>query len=214
MKKFTILSIAILIMVSAQAQNCPGISVEPSSYEIPAGDTLTIVAVTKNTPASVTYNWTISNGTIISGQGTAMIKVNTAGLPEGAFITATLELGGIPKSCTNTASASSEVIPAAQLVTSGRFTEGQELKNAVQQFIAATAFKDPENAGLCFIYLYPGAKTTEASMKIFRQAIISAFEYNKILPHQYSIAEGGSKKLNHYEMYLVSERGGTPKPSN
>lgn len=213
MKKLATILIATLTALFVKAQNCPGIAIESNSYEIPAGDTLVFAAMTKNTPANVTYNWAISAGTIISGQGTPMIKVNTTGLPEGAFITATLELGNIPKNCSSSASSSAEVIPAAQLVVSGTFTNGQELKNAVQKFIAATAFKDPENAGSCFIYLYPGPKTSESSMNTFKQAIIGAFEYNKILPHQYEIENGGQKKLNHYEMYLVSGRAGKPKPT-
>lgn len=213
MKKIAAILIAVFSVLFTNAQNCPGIAVEPNSYEIPAGDTLVFVAMTKGASANVTYNWVISAGTIISGQGTPMIKVNTEGLPDGAFITATLELGGIPKTCTNNASSSAEVIPAAQLVVSGNFTNGQELKNAVQKFISASGFKDPENMGTCFIYLYPGPKTSESSLTAFKQAIIGAFEFNKILPSQYEIENGGQKKLNHYEMYLISGRSAKPKPT-
>ncbi len=214
MKKLIILSIATLTTLFAQAQNCPAISVESSSYQVPVGDTLVFGAVTKNAPANVTYNWSISAGTIISGQGTSLIKVSTAELADGMFVTATVEIGGIPRSCNSAASSSAEIIPAAQLVTKGTFTNSQELKNAVQQFITATGLKDPENAGMGFIYLYAGPKTTESSMKIFKDAIVSAFEYNKILPHQYKIGEGGKKKLATYEMYLIKEGSPDPKQSN
>ncbi len=213
MKRSATLSIAIIITLFSQAQKCPGIAVESSSYQVPVGDTLVFVAVTKNAPADVTYNWSVSAGTIESGQGTAMIKVSTGELADGMFVTATLEIGGLPPACTNTASSSSEIIPAAQLVVSGTFTNSQELKSAVQKFIAATAMKDPENSGMAFIYLYAGPKTTESSMKIFKEAIAGAFEYNKILPHQYKIADGGKKKLSFYEIYLIREGSPDPKPS-
>lgn len=213
MRKIVSAFLAFFSFSSVQAQNCPGIVVHAAAYEIQDGDTLVFAAIIKGTAPNVTYNWAISAGSIISGQGTSAIKVNTKG-QEGMFITATVELGGIPKECQSTASASAEVIPGAQLVVSGTFTKGQELKNAVQKFIAATDFKDTANAGTCFIYLYKAANTTEAAYKIFTDAIAGAFEYNKIWPHQYMIVEGGQKKLAYYEMYLLLPGAKEPKPSN
>ena len=213
MKKLISLSIAIFTLLFAQAQNCPGLSVESYSYEVTAGDTLVFIAGTKGAEVHVTYNWAISAATIISGQGTAKIMVNTEGLG-GMFVTATVELGGLPAKCARTASSSVEVIRAAQLAVSGTFTNGQELKNAVQKFIAATNFKDAENAGTGFIYLYKGATTTESALNIFKAAIVSAFEYNKVLPHQYKIVDGSNRKLAFYEFYLLQPGGKEPKLSN
>jgi hypothetical protein len=213
MKKLLSLSTAILSLLFARAQNCPGISVESYSYEIAAGDTLVFIAGTKDVEVHVTYNWAISAGTIISGQGTAKIMVNTEGLG-GMFVTATVQLGGLPAKCVSTASSSVDVIPPAQLVLSGTFTNGQELKNAVQKFIAATSFKDSTVTGTGFIYLYKGATTSESALQIFKNAIISAFEFNKVLPLQYKIVDGGNRKLAFYEMYLLQPRGKQPKPSN
>ncbi len=213
MKKLLTLHIIISSCFAANSQNCPGIKVESYSYEIAAGDTLVFIAGTTGVEVNVTYNWAISAGTIISGQGTAKIMVNTEGLG-GMFVTATVELGGLPAKCARTASSSVEVIPAAQLAVSGTFTNGQELKNAVQKFIAATNFKDADNAATGFIYLYKGATTTESALKIFKDAIISAFEYNKVLPNQYKITDGGNKKLAFYEFYLLQPGSKEPKPSN
>lgn len=213
MKKLLGLSIAILSSFFARAQNCPTISVESYSYEVAAGDTLVFIAGTKGIEVHVTYNWAINAGTIISGQGTAKIMVNTEGLG-GMFVTATVELKGLPAKCASTASSTVEVVPPAQLVLSGTFTNGQDLKNAVQKFIAASQITDPANAGTGFIYLYKGATTSESALKIFKDAVISAFEYNKVLPHQYKIADGGKRKLAFYEMYLVQPRSKEPKPSN
>jgi hypothetical protein len=212
MKRIICISTAIFSLLFAQAQNCPGIVVESPS-EITAGDTLVFIAGTKGVEVHVTYNWSISAGTIISGQGTAIIRVNTEGLG-GQYVTATVELVGLPAKCISTASSSSEIIPAAQLVVAGTFTNGQELKNAVQKFIAASGFKGADNTGTGFIYLYKGANTTESALKAYKDAITSAFEYNKILPYQYKIADGGKKKLAFYEMYLVQPGGPEPKPSN
>lgn len=205
-------AVSLFISSLAGAQDCPGISVYPYSDEITAGDTLIITCVTKFLKTDVTYNWTISAGVIISGQGTARILVNTKEA-SGMFITATVELAGLPAKCPNVASASAEVIPGAQLAVKGTFTNGQELKNAVQKFIAATGFKDTANTGTAFIYLYKAPATTESAFNIFKQAIISAFEYNKILPHQYKIADGGAKKLATYEFFLLARGMKEPRPS-
>ena len=45
-----------------------------------------------------TFNWTVSEGTIIEGQGTPIIKVDTAGL-SGNWVVATLTIGGFDPSC-------------------------------------------------------------------------------------------------------------------
>jgi hypothetical protein len=213
MKKLLILSIAIPGLLFVQAQNCPSISVTPYSYEIAAGDTLVFIAGTKGALVHVTYNWSISAGNIISGQGTAKILVNTEGLG-GMYVSASVELGGLPPKCVRTASSSVEVIPPAQLVISGTFTNGQELKNAVQKFIAATSFKDSAITGTGFIYLYKKPSAVESEFKIFKDVIAGAFNYNKILSYRYKIVDGGTKKLGFYEMYLLLPGGKEPKPSN
>jgi hypothetical protein len=213
MKKLLSITVAIFSLLFTKAQNCPGVSVTPYSFEIAAGDTLVFIAGTTGVEINVSYNWTISAGTIISGQGTAKIMVNTDGLG-GQYVTATVELKGLPAKCTNTASSSVEVIPSAQLVASGTFNNGLELKKAVQKFIAATSFKDSATVGTCFIYLYKKSSTAESAYKIFKEAVVSAFEFNNIRPDQYKIADGGTKKMETYEMFLLLPAGKDPKPSN
>jgi hypothetical protein len=57
---------------------------------------------------SPTYSWTVSAGTITSGQGTDSITVDTANTG-GQTITATVELGGLDPSCGRTASCSTPI---------------------------------------------------------------------------------------------------------
>jgi hypothetical protein len=71
------------------------------------GSSITFTAsVTPDT--NVTYNWSVSAGTISSGQGTSSITVDTANLG-GQTVTATVELGGLDPACTRTASCSTAV---------------------------------------------------------------------------------------------------------
>jgi hypothetical protein len=46
----------------------------------------------------ITYNWTISAGRIINGQGTPRIKINKTEL-RGKTVGITLEVGGLSKNC-------------------------------------------------------------------------------------------------------------------
>jgi hypothetical protein len=89
---------------------CPTISVScPDAVDV--GSPITFTAtIGAGGPPNVTYNWSVSAGTITSGQGTTSITVDTAGLG-GQTVTATLELGGLDPACTKTASCSTQVKP-------------------------------------------------------------------------------------------------------
>lgn len=94
----------VALMLAAGAGQCPSMVVvskpgKPGelSFELVASPALT----------KPSFTWTISVGRIKSGQGKPVIIV--AGEPDD-FITATVEVGGLPPECMNTASASDEII--------------------------------------------------------------------------------------------------------
>jgi len=80
---------------------CPVVSVSCPS-DVDQGSPITFSA-SVSADANVTYNWSVSAGTISSGQGTSSIAVDTTGLG-GQTVTATVELGGLDPSCSRTAS--------------------------------------------------------------------------------------------------------------
>ena len=88
---------------------CPTLSVTCPS-DVKAGQPATFTAnFTQGTPnVSETYNWTVSAGTITSGQGTSSITVDTTGVGGGS-ITATVEIGGVDPSCNRTASCTVQI---------------------------------------------------------------------------------------------------------
>ncbi|HKG79985.1 MAG TPA: hypothetical protein VKA78_11210, partial [Pyrinomonadaceae bacterium] len=81
---------------------CPTVSVSCPS-DIDAGQPITFTAsVTGGAEgATFTYNWSVSAGTISSGQGTSTISVDTAGLGSQS-VTASVTIGGADPSCTGT----------------------------------------------------------------------------------------------------------------
>ncbi len=88
---------------------CPTVSVSCPS-DVDQGTPITFTA-SVNGDANVTYNWSVSAGTITSGQGTSSISVSTEGLG-GQTVTATVELGGLDPSCSRTASCTTGIKPA------------------------------------------------------------------------------------------------------
>jgi hypothetical protein len=72
--------------------------------------TFTVGGKLDATPAISGYNWTVSAGTITSGQGTPSITVSTDNLA-GQSVTATVELAGVDPSCPRTASCTTSVKP-------------------------------------------------------------------------------------------------------
>jgi hypothetical protein len=88
---------------------CPTISVScPSDVE--QGAPITFTASVVGGTGSPTYNWSVSAGTITSGQGTSTITVDTAGIG-GQTVTATVDIGGLDPACARTASCSTGVKP-------------------------------------------------------------------------------------------------------
>ncbi len=89
---------------------CPTVSVSCPS-QVDPGQPITFTA-SLSADSNVTYNWSVSAGTISSGQGTSSIQVDTTGLG-GQTVTATLELGGLDPACARTASCSTQItVPA------------------------------------------------------------------------------------------------------
>jgi hypothetical protein len=92
------------IVCPAPAASCPDAVDQGTPITFTVGGNLTA------TPAISGYNWTVSAGTITSGQGTPSITVSTDNLA-GQSVTATVELAGVDPSCPRTASCTTSVRP-------------------------------------------------------------------------------------------------------
>ncbi len=88
---------------------CPQVSVSCPA-DVPEGTPITFTANVQggDTSVSPTYNWSVSAGTITSGQGTTTITVDTANLG-GQTVTATVDTGGFAPACSTSASCSTQV---------------------------------------------------------------------------------------------------------
>jgi PKD-like domain len=90
---------------------CPEVSVVcPSQVALDQPLTFTANVAGGNSTTPLTYNWTVSAGTIIEGQGTPTIKVDTTGLA-GQTVRATLSMGGLPMECADSCAVSIPLPP-------------------------------------------------------------------------------------------------------
>ena len=91
---------------------CPTLGVTGPAGVVAPGETMTFTAnVSGGSGETVTYNWTVTSGTIIEGQGTPVIKVATTPEMAGTSVTASLVIGGVCDSCKKDASETAAITP-------------------------------------------------------------------------------------------------------
>jgi hypothetical protein len=85
---------------------CPRIEISTPKSSVKAGETVTFTVKQLKYLTSVTYNWTVSAGEIIEGQGTSVIKVKTTREMTGVNLTAAVEIDSeqVGSFCENSAS--------------------------------------------------------------------------------------------------------------
>lgn len=86
---------------------CPSLSVSGPSGTTAPGDSMTFTAnISGGSCDNVTYNWTVSSGTIVEGQGTPVIRVATTKEMANSNVTATFTASGdcLCEDCPRTAS--------------------------------------------------------------------------------------------------------------
>jgi hypothetical protein len=135
---------------------CPNVGIIcPENPEL--GQVLTFRSnVTGGTPGiTPIYNWTVSAGEIIEGQGTPTIRVDTSGVTGGQTITASLSMGGYTLDCSATCSVSFPVP-----VECRKFDEYSDIsyndEKARLDNYAIELQNDP--AATAYVIVYPGAR--------------------------------------------------------
>jgi len=217
MKKITgFLIIAILVASnSVHAQKCPTVRVTSPDI-VKEGQALMFTAnITGGDPnVSPTYNWSISAGTISSGQGTSSITVDTKGLG-GQSATATVDLGGYDRSCSSYASstASVDMVPKTELHISGNFTTSASFLEDATKFAGdfMSAYYGSESSK-AVVFFYPGKTDAKAAATIKQMTATTktAFAAMGMTPAMYKITTAGKRGNTSYEMWIVPKDGEAP----
>lgn len=82
---------------------CPNVRIKCPDQPVLGQPLVFTSEVSTTSPGAPTiYNWTVTAGRIIEGQGTPTITVDTSGLTGGQGVTAKLSMGGFPMDCSDT----------------------------------------------------------------------------------------------------------------
>jgi hypothetical protein len=137
-----------------RACTCPTGSISGPAGVTRPGETMTFTANISGGP-DVTYNWTVSRGTIESGQGTPSIVVRTSIADAGQTITATLNLGGTDPTCncvtTYTESGPVDTRPEAILVDEFGRLANDDIRGRLDNFFQELS-NNPNNQGYIINY--------------------------------------------------------------
>jgi hypothetical protein len=176
MSKAMIVSLLLLALcggAAAQGEvpaDCPTISViGPAGIPRP-NEVMRYTAKvdTKGHEFAIQYFWTVSAGTIISGQGTTSIEVKP---PENKSLTVTVEIKGLPDSCPATASETGIGDPSPEAIRIGVLFSlvSAESEKKLKEF-ASQVIKNPNNQAYVIIGTRAGAPALET---VARERILS-----------------------------------------
>lgn len=156
---------------------------------VPAGTPMNFTAnVSGGTATNITYNWTVSAGTIESGQGTPSITVNTSGLSDGTNITATVELGGdLCDTCTRTNSETGSIAvrPQPRLFDEFGKLPDDEVKARIQNLYVELG-NNPGSQGYIINY------GTDREITARERQIRKAIDFLKLDPSRVTLVRGGA----------------------
>jgi len=190
---------------------CPSISVSGPAGITNPGDTMTFTAnVSGGSQDAVTYNWTVSAGTIESGQGTPSITVRTTAAEAGGNITATVNIGGLDPSCncTPTASETAGVAPkpTANLVETVGKATNDDIKARVDNWYTLLN-QNPSSQGYVINY------GTPAQIKARRAQITNAIRFRNYDPTRITFVDGPDNGTGiETRFYLVPPGADNPQP--
>jgi hypothetical protein len=159
-----------------------------------------------------TFNWTVSAGTISSGQGTSSITVDTQGMSDRAF-TATVDVGGYDRACLTSASCSLLNEPPMQprkIDEYGDAAVGDE-KARLDNY-AAELLNDPTAQGylLCYGGRRGGANEARRRCVRAKDYLVSGHGMD---PARIVTVDGGRREEPAVELWVVPS-GATPPPSS
>ncbi len=188
---------------------CPNISVSCPS-EVEQGSPLTFNA-SAGGDSTITYNWTVSAGTISSGQGTSSITVDTATLG-GQTVTATVEIGGLDPSCSRTASCTANVRTPAPLCR--KFDEYADLSfNDEKARLDNLAIQLQQEPGAQAYYVVFGSCDTEGAARSTR-AVDYLVNARGIDRARITVVDGGCRESLTVELWICPTGAGAPAATN
>jgi len=202
-------SVTVLVNACAPVRPvCPAIEISCPTVTAP-DQPLTFTSRYSGGTAGITpaYNWTVSAGTIVSGQGTDTIKVDTTGLA-GQTIRASLSMGGYNLDC---AADCAVTMPLPKLV-GRRFDEFPDIsrndeKARLDNFVIEMQ-NDP--TATAYVIVYPGKTGKRGEVQQHAGRIVDYLVNSRGLDQRRVVTLVGPARDNLFIDLWVTPQGATP----
>jgi hypothetical protein len=191
---------------------CPNVEIVcPNTISIDQPLTFTSRATGGTAGVTPVYNWSVSAGTIIEGQGTNTIKVDTKGLA-GQTVRASLSMGGYaPLVCAADCGVS---IPLPK-INSRRFDEFPDIsrndeKARLDNFVIELQ-NDPTATG--YVIVYPGRSGKRGDVQHHASRIVEYLVNSRGLDaHRVVTLVGGARNELFVELWITPQGATPPNP--
>lgn len=185
---------------------CPTLSVSgPAGITAPNGEMTFTANLSGGTQDAPTYNWTVSAGEIISGQGTPSITVRAPG--QDGNVTASVEVGGLcAANCQNTASETAPVTgttPEPTPVDEFGAAPDDDVKARIDNFYIELN-NNPNAQGYIINY------GTPAQIKKRVAQINKAINFRKYDKSRITLVDGGDQGTGVNTKFWLVPQGATP----
>ncbi|HET9526189.1 MAG TPA: hypothetical protein VFO99_08485 [Pyrinomonadaceae bacterium] len=205
-------SVTVLVNACAPVRPvCPAVEIScPTTIGIDQPVTFTS-NLSGGTPGiTPVYNWTVSAGTIIEGQGTDRIKVDTTGMA-GQTIRASLSVDGYNLEC---AADCAVTIPAPKL-TSRRFDEFPDIarndEKARLDNFGIELQNDPK--ATAYVIVYPGKSGKRGEVQEHAGRIVDYLVNSRGLDQRRIVTLVGPKRDQlHVELWITPQGAPPPNP--
>jgi len=187
--------------------SCAPVSISGPSGVTNPGDTMTFTA---SVSGDRTFNWSVSAGTIESGQGTPSITVRTTKAMAGSNVTATVSVGKIASDCADcpmTASESGGILatPVATPVDEYGVLKDDDVKARVDNFYIQLN-NNPQAKGYIINY------GTPAQIKKQKAQIMKAITFRKYDAGRVTFVDGPNNGAVSTKFWLVPAGADNPMP--
>ena len=194
------------------ANACPTIQLQaPANKIIRDGQPVTFgVNLAGGDPAvTPTIVWSTSAGTIVSGQGTKSINVDSSGAGSNREIVAELWIGGFAPECGSQVSASVRVAgPASKVEEFGDLPVEKE-----NERLAAFVSGLPQANDHIVVIAYAGRNNIRGYAGNALRRIKNQLAGSGLAPDRISMTDGGFREEPAYEFWLVPEGSEAPRPT-
>lgn len=194
---------------------CAILSVSGPSGITQPGESMTFTATASGgTSSNLTYNWTVSDGTITSGQGTPSITVATTREMAARSVTATVDVGGQcaeaaaagGQRCPSTASATGDVAPLPVPVLVDEFGKmpNDDIRGRLDAFFADLA-NNPGSQGYIINY------GTDREIAAREKLILNHIAFRNQDRGRFTLVRGGAGPIN-TKLWRVPPGADNPTP--